>query len=150
MACYFGHVDVARWLVTEMHAKINHVSNDGMSPLLCAVDKGHLHVVQYLIEEALVDVRCFNGEMLTPLTMARKLGYKAIVEYLCSDYGAVAQHTEDVTGVRDTTPIDSKFQLGKRDKWRKQFDKNIVQDKLTMSYNKDNLVTPLNSLATNI
>ncbi len=57
VSCYFGRLDIARWLISDRKVRYKHSSSDGMNPLLCAVLGGHLEIVEYLIDEvALISV----------------------------------------------------------------------------------------------
>jgi ankyrin repeat protein len=66
MASYSGHIDVVRWLVSELGcdatAERNH---NGWTALLWACDGGRLDVARYLVAEAGSDVTFERNKVTT-------------------------------------------------------------------------------------
>lgn len=77
-----GHVEVARYLLTETAVDINHINNLGWTALLEAIilaDGGprHQEIVRLLIDHG-ADVNIADKEGVTPLRHARSRGYREI------------------------------------------------------------------------
>lgn len=77
-----GHVEVARYLLTETAVDINHINNLGWTALLEAIilaDGGprHQEIVRLLIDHG-ADVNIVDKEGVTPLRHARSRGYREI------------------------------------------------------------------------
>jgi ankyrin repeat protein len=85
-----GDIDAAK-LLLQAHADVNIASNNGATPLLCAVirkPQERLEWVQLLID-ARADVNAANKNGFTPLSIARQFGPRSVVDLL-QDSGALA------------------------------------------------------------
>jgi len=51
LACEWGHLEVARWLVMGGKATVDMPNNNGATPLSHACQNGHLKMAKFLIEE---------------------------------------------------------------------------------------------------
>ena len=55
-ACYYGHLDIVKYLVQEQGCDVNSTNINGWHSLIFAVYGGHLDVVDYLLYETAVDI----------------------------------------------------------------------------------------------
>jgi ankyrin repeat protein len=82
-ACYLGHMDMVKYLVSA-GADINlRGGNQKMDPLFLALEGGHLDVAQYLLSAgADINLAAING--ITPLNWAASMNKPEIVQLLLS------------------------------------------------------------------
>lgn len=87
LACYFGHEEVARWLV-EQGADVEAAAQNEQKirPIHAAVANGNLEIVKMLLENG-VDVNARQEAGVTALHSAAHRGNLALVELLV-EYGA--------------------------------------------------------------
>jgi ankyrin repeat protein len=67
--CKFGHMNIVKWLVTEMHVNLWHPNKHGETPLEIARQHGQLEVVKYLEYH---DTNARNRSRLPHITERRK------------------------------------------------------------------------------
>ena len=82
IACYLGHLEVVKYLITEAKADPNRARKNGVSPLYTACGRGHLEVVKYLITEAKADVNKADNNGASPLHAACGGCHLEVVKYL--------------------------------------------------------------------
>ena len=63
-------------------ADVNLATNDGSTPLCCAVDRGHVEVVRLLLRAPAIEINLAIKDGSTPLILASKWGYKEIIRLL--------------------------------------------------------------------
>ena len=79
------HLEIVKFLVTEVHADINCRDRRGRTPLHLAASLACLEVVRYLVEEGHADVNISDNEGKTPLHEAAEWGRLDIVRYLIEE-----------------------------------------------------------------
>ena len=84
-ACYNGHLDVIRYLVTECKCDPMCKSNNGSTPLHSACYNGHLDVIRYLVTECKCDPMCKSNNGSTPLHSACYNGHLDVIRYLITE-----------------------------------------------------------------
>ena len=86
-ACYRGHVNVVKCLITQFKCDPVCKDNSEYTPLhLACLEDRNLDVVRYLIEECKCDPMIRDDFYDTPLHIACDKGQYAIAEYLlCTD-----------------------------------------------------------------
>jgi ankyrin repeat protein len=89
-ACYYGHVDVVKFLLNDSNANIQMKTSNGCTSLHLAARFGHLNVVQYLIDDAptCADIDAESNDGLTALHYATMNGYSNVVQYLLNNGNA--------------------------------------------------------------
>ena len=94
LACFFGHLDTARYLA-DQGADIHAVATNGSgyNALTAAVTAGHADIVNYLLQLGL-DANYRYGPGYTPLLAAAANGQLEIVKLLLA-HGADAAATSD-------------------------------------------------------
>jgi hypothetical protein len=109
VACGFGHVDIAEWLVEEHCVAVNAQDDRGMQPIHYACDKSHLHIVKWLVKEKGASLDARNNIGVTPLHIACAKGHLAMVEWIVQqDSELVALRTNKhglKPGYGDATPL---------------------------------------------
>ena len=48
VACYEGKLDVVRFLIEEMHSRVDRADPENRTPMQAAYSAGHHHIVRYL------------------------------------------------------------------------------------------------------
>jgi len=94
LACYFGHLETARYLAehgADIHAAANNGS--GYNALTAAVTAGHTEIVQWLLERGL-DPNYRYGPGYSPLLAAAANGHLEIVKLLLT-HGADVHATSN-------------------------------------------------------
>ena len=86
LACQYGHLNIAQYLIGELHCKpASYTNNMGKTLLHYACRYGHLNIMQYLIEVAHCNPACCDTFGNTPLHLACLKGYIKIARYLIND-----------------------------------------------------------------
>jgi uncharacterized protein len=95
LACFFGHLDTARYLA-EKGANIHAAASNGSgyNALTAAVTAGHTAIVQWLLERGL-DANYRYGPGYTPLLTAAANGHLEIVKLLLTHGGDPAGTSAD-------------------------------------------------------
>lgn len=95
LACFFGHLDTARYLA-EKGADIHAVATNGSgyNALTAAVTAGHTEIVKYLVKRGL-DPNYRYGPGYTPLLSAAANGHLEIVKLLLAHGADSAAVTDD-------------------------------------------------------
>jgi hypothetical protein len=95
LACYFGHADVARWLV-EQGADVEAVARNPQKirPIHAAVASGNLEIVRMLLEKG-VDVNARQEAGVTALHSAAHRGNLALVKLLVEHGADVSLETDE-------------------------------------------------------
>jgi hypothetical protein len=94
-AALHGHLDVARYLIDELGANVNHTTENGATPLYLAASAGHLDVVLYLAKEHAVDVNQSDKYGSSPLHAAALNGHLDVVRCLIIELGADIHHRRE-------------------------------------------------------
>ena len=81
-ACYWGHLDIVRYLVSEQGCSTACQNKNGDIPLHVACREGHVDIVRYLVSEQGCSTACQNKNCDTPLHEACEKGHLAVVEIL--------------------------------------------------------------------
>ena len=81
-AAYNGHLEIVKYLTTEMFSDPMSKSKYGETPLHYACENGHLNIAQYLIREEHCNPSCKNKYGETPLHYACENGHLNIAQYL--------------------------------------------------------------------
>ena len=69
-ACWRGHLDVVRCLLTTGHAILEVTDDDGMTPLHYACREGHVDVIRYLLTYHNANAEACTNNGYTPLHLA--------------------------------------------------------------------------------
>jgi ankyrin repeat protein len=93
-AALYGHLDVARYLIDELGADVNHTTEDGATPLFLAASAGHMGVVLYLAKEHDVDVNQSDNDGRSPLYVAALNGHLDVVCCLVIELGANVEQAD--------------------------------------------------------
>eukprot|EP00349_Pseudokeronopsis_sp_Brazil_P006421 CAMPEP_0202963564 /NCGR_PEP_ID=MMETSP1396-20130829/7574_1 /ASSEMBLY_ACC=CAM_ASM_000872 /TAXON_ID= /ORGANISM="Pseudokeronopsis sp., Strain Brazil" /LENGTH=119 /DNA_ID=CAMNT_0049684897 /DNA_START=91 /DNA_END=450 /DNA_ORIENTATION=+ len=56
-ACYYGHLNIVKYLVEDQQADVNSANVNGWHSLTFAVLGGQIEIVDYLLYETIVDFR---------------------------------------------------------------------------------------------
>ena len=86
LACYFGHINVVRYLICQNCVKVNYIFSkqyyDGLAALHIAVRNGYLEIVRYLVMYGQADLELRTTHGTTALQIAQTSGNLAMVELL--------------------------------------------------------------------
>jgi serine/threonine-protein phosphatase 6 regulatory ankyrin repeat subunit B len=108
-AAFYGHKDVAEWLLSNK-AGVNSRNTHGGTPLLDAALMGHEDVAQLLLINQ-ADVNTKDNDGGTPLHVAAQGGYKDIVELLLAHHADV-DAIANINGINGVTPLHLAAQRG--------------------------------------
>ena len=92
-ACLNGHLDMAKYLISDCQCNPQCSTNYGKTPLHYACQNGHLEIAKYLIMEHKCSPEHSNLNGYTPLHSAASNGHLAVVKYLISELGCSLQIT---------------------------------------------------------
>jgi hypothetical protein len=81
-ACWKGHLDVARALLSHVAVDVNIRDNNGETALILASEKGHLDIICALLKHNGVDVNIQDNDGKTALIVASKEGHLEVVRAL--------------------------------------------------------------------
>ena len=84
-ACYFGHLEVVVYLITELNQPLNTVDSDNSTPLHLACACGHLDIVKYLVEQHHTNPNVPNKYTNYPIHIACIQGSLSLVQYLLEE-----------------------------------------------------------------
>ena len=81
VACFYGCIEAARFLLEEADADKDTADKHGSTPIYLAATKGHVKMVQLLLE-AKADKDKANGHGATPILKASLAGHSEVVRVL--------------------------------------------------------------------
>ena len=79
-ACIYGHVDIAQYLVQELHANLNAATNEKKTALHFAVHYKKEAIVRFLLEQEETDIRVKQRDGWTALHTAARQGQLEMVK----------------------------------------------------------------------
>ena len=98
LACRNGHLEVVKYLVSEVQCDPNCRTQGNATPLHLACQKGHLEVVKYLVCEVQSDPNHRTQQNETPLHFACLGGYFELVNYLLYSTAVKCEVIKNMTG----------------------------------------------------
>ena len=86
MACWYGHEELARLLITKYNCPVDIKNLKQQSPLHLACASGHLSVVWMLVNEHKANLTAYDGVNSGPLHIAALKRHMDIVEALITEF----------------------------------------------------------------
>jgi hypothetical protein len=119
-ACERGLLNVAKWYIRANWASVNHMDDDGCSPLHAACRHGHMKLVNFLLAAgARVDVLYMQA--YSPLFLACASGSATTAFMVCraqTEALVVAQVESLFELLLAATGINDKWSTGRQSEWR--------------------------------
>ncbi|XP_065906674.1 krev interaction trapped protein 1-like [Dysidea avara] len=84
-ACWCGHMDIAKLLVTELQADVRVKDRVGFTPLHAAAKNGHANIVSFLLTQPGIDPNVTDREDKTPLQLCldnKQNDWESVVDML--------------------------------------------------------------------
>lgn len=103
MAAFFGHLDLASWLLrkgvraeervgvhpSRMWCRDTDHPETAKCPVHAAAEAGQLHILKFFVGGSVLNLACQDPEGLTPLRIALRNGHKECVRYLIAKLWSV-------------------------------------------------------------
>lgn len=99
IACMFGHLDVAKFLIEKHHVAVDPPNWEGWTPMCFAITRGHVDVVKYLISKR-ADVKWKTAAGLRPLHLASTVNNMELVQLLLKSGAQSDVKVETAHGIR--------------------------------------------------
>jgi ankyrin repeat protein len=90
IACEYGLLDMATFILVDQKANPNHQTDYGKTALMFACQRGHVDIVALLVHHSRVDMEVQDGSGWTAITYACFGGFDSIASYLI-------EHGADIT-----------------------------------------------------
>jgi hypothetical protein len=111
LACYFGHLHIVKWLVTDMEVDVDHVATDKTRPIYIAAMKGFNDIVKFLIESG-ADHQWVTDLEQNIMHVGLYNKHRAVVETFVGEGEGNGLHRKPEMP-RPKEPLESMFQLGR-------------------------------------